>query len=196
MICSKCKSEERVSGHSWCRTCRKIARRKHYLETRNTSLEERDRLKSLGLKECSSCAGIFRMSEFPGNGPSVGGIYSMCGHCKRKKQKLWGEKNRERKYEHHKRWRKNNPKTFRDNALRSASRRRARKLDAYIEDVDRNVIYERDNGVCGICNKAVPRDDFHVDHIIPLSRGGEHSYDNCQLSHSSCNRRKGDQIFE
>lgn len=30
-----------------------------------------------------------------------------------------------------------------------------------------------------------------IDHIIPLSRGGAHSYENCQISHLLCNIKKG-----
>lgn len=35
-----------------------------------------------------------------------------------------------------------------------------------------------------------------MDHIVPLSRGGEHSLDNVQCAHLSCNCRKGDQTIE
>jgi len=71
------------------------------------------------------------------------------------------------------------------------ARRRARKLAAFVEDVDRSVVFERDAGVCGICNLPVNLDDWHLDHIQPLSKGGEHSYANTQVSHPTCNMRKG-----
>lgn len=35
-----------------------------------------------------------------------------------------------------------------------------------------------------------------VDHIVPLSRGGEHSMANVQCAHLSCNSSKGDQTIE
>jgi 5-methylcytosine-specific restriction endonuclease McrA len=31
-----------------------------------------------------------------------------------------------------------------------------------------------------------------VDHIIPLARGGSHTWDNVQLAHHLCNSLKGD----
>ena len=71
-------------------------------------------------------------------------------------------------------------------------RRRARKLGAFVEDVDHAVVFERDAGVCGICNLPVGLDAWHLDHIKPLSKGGEHSYANTQVSHPTCNQRKGD----
>ena len=69
--------------------------------------------------------------------------------------------------------------------------RRARKLDAFVEVVDRNTVYIRDEGICGICQTAVEPANWHLDHKQPLSKGGQHSYDNVQVSHPVCNERKG-----
>lgn len=33
--------------------------------------------------------------------------------------------------------------------------------------------------------------DFHVDHVVPLSKGGMHGYTNVQPAHPRCNMRKG-----
>jgi 5-methylcytosine-specific restriction endonuclease McrA len=69
--------------------------------------------------------------------------------------------------------------------------RRARKLQAFVERVDPAEIYRRDAGVCGICEKPVSESEkWHVDHVVPLARGGAHSYDNCQLAHARCNQSK------
>ena len=56
------------------------------------------------------------------------------------------------------------------------------------------VVLERDDGVCGICGGDVDPFDFHVDHIIPLSRGGSHTFDNVQASHPLCNARKASKL--
>lgn len=69
--------------------------------------------------------------------------------------------------------------------------RRARKLDAWVEDVDRLVVYERDGGRCHICGESVERKGFHLDHLVPLSCGGEHSYRNVALAHPKCNMSRG-----
>lgn len=69
--------------------------------------------------------------------------------------------------------------------------RRARKLGQFVEHVDRQVVWERDEGVCGICGTAADRADWHLDHVIPLVAGGEHSYANVQVSHPACNCSKG-----
>ncbi len=74
--------------------------------------------------------------------------------------------------------------------LESESRRRARKKGTMTEKLDFVYVKARDKNTCGICDKQVPEGDIHFDHIIPLSRGGTHTYDNIQVAHSNCNLRK------
>lgn len=82
-------------------------------------------------------------------------------------------------------------------------RRRARIRDAYLEDVDVRVLLERDRGKCTLCSTTVTTDVVRlpsgglaphtatIDHIVPLSRGGEHSYANTRLACLGCNVRRG-----
>lgn len=37
-------------------------------------------------------------------------------------------------------------------------------------------------------------DNFHVDHVIPLIRGGRHNYENVQTAHPYCNIAKRDRV--
>lgn len=73
-------------------------------------------------------------------------------------------------------------------------KRRALKAGVLAEDVDRTVVYERDEGICGICREQVDPANWHLDHIVPIARGGEHSYANTQVTHPSCNLRKGAKV--
>ena len=72
----------------------------------------------------------------------------------------------------------------------NSSRRRAIKRGATVEVVDPAVVYDRDIGLCQICGLPVEDGDFSLDHRIPLTRGGEHSYANCGTAHLSCNSKK------
>jgi 5-methylcytosine-specific restriction endonuclease McrA len=82
----------------------------------------------------------------------------------------------------------------RDKIRDKVGRHRSRKADAFIESVDRQVVFTRDAGTCGICQQGVESANWHLDHVIPLSKGGQHSYDNVQVSHPSCNQRKSSKL--
>lgn len=79
----------------------------------------------------------------------------------------------------------------RERRLLKQNAREARKLANFVEDVHSLVVLERDDGVCGICGKDVDPTDFHVDHIVAIANGGEHSYANVQTAHPLCNTVKG-----
>lgn len=77
-------------------------------------------------------------------------------------------------------------------------KRRALKALAPAEDVRPAVVYDRDSWICGLCSLPVDSSlsypdpmSASLDHILPLSRGGHHTYENTQLAHLSCNVRKG-----
>lgn len=82
-------------------------------------------------------------------------------------------------------------KRYPDRAQERNARRRARKLGAFVESVNRNVLFKRDAGRCGICGCPVDPNMFHVEHRMPLEHGGKHSYANTQIAHPLCNFRKG-----
>ncbi|NDD55670.1 HNH endonuclease [bacterium] len=80
----------------------------------------------------------------------------------------------------------------------SRHRRRARMHNAQIEQVDPLMIAKRDKYKCHICRKRVNMDldvqDIYsptMDHLIPISLGGDHTYANIRLAHRICNSRKG-----
>lgn len=66
----------------------------------------------------------------------------------------------------------------------------ARQRNQFVEHVDPMTLYERDKGTCGICQLPVHVNQFEIDHVHPLSKGGEHSYRNTRITHPLCNRRK------
>lgn len=92
-------------------------------------------------------------------------------------------------------------KRTRERYRRKNHERRARLRDVTIERVDPSQVYERDAWRCHICGHKVRRDvnGLHqlgatLDHLIPLSRGGAHCYENVALAHRKCNTRKNAQL--
>lgn len=84
-----------------------------------------------------------------------------------------------------------------------AALERARDAGAtLIDDVERLVVLERDEWTCYLCGivtdpdaDALDRRSPTVDHVIPLSRGGDHSYANVRCACLSCNSQKADLVL-
>lgn len=81
--------------------------------------------------------------------------------------------------------------------------RKAKQRGATVERVDSIKVFERDGWVCHLCHKVTMKDKrgtLHprapeLDHIIPISKGGEHSYANTACSCRRCNAEKSDKII-
>lgn len=79
-----------------------------------------------------------------------------------------------------------------------AKKRRALEEQRTVEKFTRAEIFDRDNWVCHLCGGPIDRDAkprtsraASLDHVIPLSLGGEHSRANTRAAHHGCNARKG-----
>ena len=78
--------------------------------------------------------------------------------------------------------------THREERAALGALRRARKAGSpRVEKIDRAYVYERDGGKCHLCRKKAPRSRFHLDHLVPLSKGGTHTHDNLAVAHARCN---------
>jgi len=80
--------------------------------------------------------------------------------------------------------------------------RRARLHNCQYERVNRKAVYARDGFICQICHLPVDMNLKHpdlmsptLDHIVPLAKGGAHTFNNCQLAHMICNSTKRDLLL-
>ena len=55
-------------------------------------------------------------------------------------------------------------------------------------------IWQRDGGVCQYTGRKLTPAEGNIDHIVPRSRGGASSWNNCVLSHREVNARKADRL--
>jgi 5-methylcytosine-specific restriction endonuclease McrA len=60
----------------------------------------------------------------------------------------------------------------------------------------RKNLMKRDNNTCQYCGDMLSNDSLTIDHVIARSNGGRHSWVNCVVACSECNRKKGDRQLE
>ena len=68
-------------------------------------------------------------------------------------------------------------------------------------DISIERLMKRDKNLCYLCgdkvnNKLDYNDDYYpnIDHVIPISKGGTHTWDNVKLAHRICNIKKSDKV--
>lgn len=128
-------------------------------------------------------------------------VERICKQCGKRFVPEYGNKRRTFcSDECNKRWTDQHPTPKALDGKRKASHtRRAKMRGAYVEDISPSAVYDRDDWVCGICGQPIERDLAYpdpgsptIDHIMPIAKGGKHSYENVQAAHFRCNSLKRD----
>ena len=137
----------------------------------------------------------------------------------RQVKKKWREKNKERCLEADRKYRKENSEKIKQwinnwhikNPTKEAeysSKKRALKRNTISEYYSTKDILDLYGIVCHICNAEVDitasrvvgtegwEKSLHLDHVIPISKGGTDTLDNVKPSHALCNLIKGDKVNE
>jgi len=140
---------------------------------------------------------------------------------KAKRMRAWRTANREHRAEYQRKWRANNrehtaeyDRTRRaanreheaermrayfaaNPGMRAANKRRRRARMRGAEGThtaaDIQAQYTRQKGRCFWCGEKVG-DTYHVDHVVPLSRGGSNGPENLVIACPACNLRKHDKL--
>lgn len=53
------------------------------------------------------------------------------------------------------------------------------------------VLWRDADGRCYLCGEPVDPEDFHLEHVMPTSRGGTSELSNLRIAHPRCNLSKG-----
>lgn len=132
--------------------------------------------------KCIICGTPFRFIRKSGARPNVCSDY-----CKKKRANL---RSRESQTRHMEKTRKRR-RTY-------CQSRRAVKMKAFRESWSSDEILERDGWMCHICGGKIEkglsfpdRMHFAMDHVLPLSMGGDDAPWNVAAVHAVCNSRKG-----
>lgn len=145
-------------------------------------------------KECSY--NYYKRRTLEKRALSYKGVFRVCKCCGQsfelayKKSKIFCSEKCKKKY-----------------AREIARRNSKHRLDGKIIDHDITLLglAKRDHDICGLCGGVVDWNDYEiidgffvagdnypsVDHVLPISRGGMHEWNNVQLAHFRCNTLKG-----
>ena len=127
--------------------------------------------------ECESVGQLLPLSDFDRERAKRDGRRSQCKTCERRRKQAWRATAEGKLYEYNyarSTRAKAAQKKFRQSEKGKVERRqnwqryRARKINAFVAEVDRQEIFERDGGKCHICRKRVDPNNWHLDHIIPI----------------------------
>ena len=168
------------------------------------------------MKVCTKCEKEKDHSDFNKSSRSPDGFHPQCRECAKEKKRLWREANRAHVRAQHKQWRDENREHvnersrqyYRDNPekvkkiksdwrKRNASKvnsytakRHARKLSQTPRLTPEEKKQIEDLYWLARDLRAVSGEQYHVDHIHPLSKGGLHHPDNLQILPADINTKK------
>ena len=159
------------------------------------------------MKTCNKCGFEKPLEEFHKNYGWKDGRHNICKVCRNALKKVQDATYRERNPDAYRaslaKWRETHDRKLHDAKYRELHREecnqrtysnRAMREQYFVEEVDRKIVFNRDKGICHICKETCDSKDWHLDHVMPVSKGGLHCYDNVAVSHSSCNLKKGNKI--
>lgn len=172
--CPKCNEEQQKKRERDARTNAEQRRqeKEHKKQASEAELISRQLEARLAIHVCKNC-GMSYCIEITG--------YNSTQYCSEKCGKRW---------------------QTRINKDRRVRRMMKRERDT---DITLEKLYAKESGRCYLCGGQCDWNDVDesgnagemypsIDHVIPLSKGGKHKWDNIRLAHRGCNTKKRDSI--
>jgi len=142
------------------------------------------------IKRCSDCGRFLGEDSFNWQNRIKGYKKTICRKCQSNENYFWRLDNKEHIRKYNKKYGKQWEIDNRDKANEKAAKRKARKLDQTPELT--NYELSKIDLYYHISNYLGP--EWHVDHIIPISKSGLHHPDNLQIITKEDNFRKGSSL--
>ena len=175
-----------------------------------------------GTRTCTKCGKSLSKDNFHKDKTATGGIRAMCKKCRISHVTNWYQDNRERQSGKEKKRRLDNHEKYAEKeairyirdrekriilATEHSHRRKARKLKTVIEKgISKKSLKKIFGTQCYYCKKEMDfsvavgrkfnKDMATIEHLIPLARGGEHTWENTVLACRHCNISKNAKSIE
>lgn len=167
------------------------------------------------MKFCRCCQTLLSAESFHKSTKSKDGLHSKCKECVSKYFKTYYVLNKEKIDAKNNAWAKNNADRLReinktkvkksraasskrwrqanhDKVIAQKRTRRSRKRGAKTYVVSAKELKTLYSRPCCVCGSKI---NIEIDHIVPLSKGGDHSIGNLQPLCKPCNLSKSDKLF-
>lgn len=173
------------------------------------------------MKECKKCGSSKAHSQFSKNKRNRDGLQSWCKACMAVEREKWNAANPDRRKELDRRWQERNPQKVRENALawrnRNLERARQNSRDWKRNNLPRHAEHEQRRRARKVNSEVsrfptlqelilvygeqcmypgCKRKELTVDHVVPLSIGGSHTWGNAQILCGFHNSQKGNRNSE
>ena len=170
---------------------------------------------------CIKCKQLKNKTEFPRHKASTYGIEKKCKNCKKEDRKIYNDSNKDKIKKYANEYRLNNKNEISDYnrnyaminraditdrqrqyrntpkgkavALADCSNRTMALRDGDVTTIQMQTLIENSKN-CFYCK--IELSSFHVDHYIPISKGGRHTISNLVISCPKCNLKKGNKLPE
>ena len=171
---------------------------------------------TLKTKQCTKCKETKSVIDFYKDSTKKTGLSSSCGECIKTLANEYALKHRKEKHDYDKarrdalgetlrakkrkaysaggfitsqKWALKNPERRRATARNSSHRVRTINKEGCVNTAIFTEWRNTQARLCGYCGKSVG-ENFHVDHVEPLSKSGTHTLDNLVISCPKCNVSK------
>lgn len=205
--CCKHCGKSPITGYKYCLNCKDTARlikvrergghreRKEQLRAQKEAIKQQ--IEGIGVKVCTQCKEEKGMIEFALQGKR--GRKAVCKKCfierdttSKQRMQRWLTVGINK--DHAKIWRHTNPERHQENRGKRKSLILS-TMDGTITKGALSKLIEEANQ-CPYCGDDISKQNKSVDHIIPLSKGGEHIISNIAICCLKCNLAKGNKILK
>lgn len=192
--CSKC-GEPKAATEFYrrdrqCKDCKKAyirqweaANKERVAESKRRWIERNPDYKAAYYRENAEYVKAKRRSRYQENREAIS----------QQRRDSYDEDARKLAVERQRSWRKANPEKFRAQVANRDARRKGASGDTDSETIQQ--MYDDQGGLCAYC-EAPLFGNFHIEHMVPLSRGGSNHWDNIAVSCPWCNWSKNNKTAE
>lgn len=141
------------------------------------------------MKICTKCKVEKPLSAFGKDAARGVGVGSWCKACGAAASRAWKDAHPEKAAAAARAWAKAHPEKKRQ--YNGARRARKRNAEGALPPDIVKMLLARQHCCCACCGTRLKETGYHLDHRVPLAKGGSHTEDNVQLLTPKCNLSKG-----